>query len=241
MLDFGCGSGELSRLVAALGVRSVTGIDLDSSLIERARTAQPVRDGVQPRFICATSADAIDLPDASMDAVLCFDVLEHVLHYREIAREWRRVLRPGGRVLIWWMPWLHPYGHHVESLIPVPWAHVLWAEDVLVETCARIYDSPSFEPRVWDLEPDGRKKPNKWRAMRELPCLNRLTIRRFEATCRQAGLRVERRVIAGFAGSRAARLTAVLTRVPVLREFFASSVVYELRSEAAGAGRCAPC
>ena len=184
-------------------------MDLDEAGIRaaRARLASETAQA-RPRFFTASSAATIDLPDRSMDVILCFDVLEHVIQYQEIIREWRRVLRPDGRLFIWWIPWLHPYGHHVESLVPVPWAHVIFPEKVLVATCARIYELPAFRPRWWDLNPDGGKKPNKWRALDQLPCLNRLTIRRFEAACRQSGLRIDRRVVDGFGESAAARLTS---------------------------------
>jgi hypothetical protein len=137
-------------------------------------------------------------------------------------------------VLIWWCPWYHPYGHHIESLVPLPWIHAVFPERVLTRTCARIYDLPEFEPRIWDLDERGRKKPNKWRALRRLPDVNRLTIGRFERECDAAGFRIARRRVTGFGGSRAAKLTRVLTGLPGLREFFSAHVTYELRIEPGG-------
>jgi hypothetical protein len=57
-----------------------------------------------------------------------------------------------------------------------------------------------------------------------------LTIARFEEICSRIGLQIERREVVGFGGSRAARLTRGLTRLPVLRELFCSRVVYCLRA-----------
>jgi len=230
VLDFGCGDGGLSLHVAAKGVRSITGIDLKAELIDAARArAATLRPAAQPRFVAASDQRSIDLPDANLDVILCFDVLEHILEYEAIVREWVRVLRPGGRVLILWVPWLHPYGPHINSLVPIPWAHVLFSQRVLLDTCARVYDLPEFEPKLWDLDEHGRKKPNKWRELDRLPAVNRLTIRRFERLCREVGLAIERAQYRGFGGGALAWCTHALTRVPGVRELFTSHTVYELR------------
>jgi SAM-dependent methyltransferase len=49
-----------------------------------------------------TRADmaALPYPDASFDVVYCISVLEHTRNYPDIIQEFRRVLRPGGRLII---------------------------------------------------------------------------------------------------------------------------------------------
>lgn len=42
--------------------------------------------------------DRLPYPDASIDAILAFNVLEHIFNYSNLLSEIRRVLRPGGRV-----------------------------------------------------------------------------------------------------------------------------------------------
>jgi len=147
-----------------------------------------------------------------------------------IVAEWRRLLRPEGQILIWWVPWLNPWGHHIESLIPIPWAHVFFSDKTLTRACARVYDLPEFEPRVWDLDEDGAKKPNKWQAMSRLPEVNRLTIRAFEHLARHSGLEIHERLIHGFSGGRLSRATRFMTRLPLLGEFFTACVTYRLSS-----------
>ena len=228
VLDFGCGHGGLAAYVARRGVRSVTGMDLAADRIASAETRVRSMDlPVKPRFIVAADERTIPLESGSVDAILCFDVLEHVMAYEAIVREWRRVLRPNGRVLIHWVPWWNPYGPHINSLVPIPWSHVLFSERVLINTCARIYDLPDFVPKHWDLDEQGRKKPNKWRVLKELPEVNRLTIRQFERTARAIGFELIRRQIVGF-GGRAGRWTRGLTSVPWINELFTSHTVYKL-------------
>ena len=81
-----------------------------------------------------------------------------------ILRDWFRVLRPNGRCLIEWFPFKGPGGPHMESLIPIPWAHVIFGERAMFRAAEMIYDLPEFVPRHWDLDERGKKKPNKWRA-----------------------------------------------------------------------------
>jgi SAM-dependent methyltransferase len=97
VLDFGCGDGCNTALLAARGCR-VYALDLSPDLLEQAaRRAET--DGVRAsvRFVCG-SAHAIPLPDASVDLVVGNVVLHH-LDLAAASREVHRVLRPGGRAI----------------------------------------------------------------------------------------------------------------------------------------------
>jgi SAM-dependent methyltransferase len=87
--DVGCGSGALVRALAARGA-SVTGIEVSEEAVARAQ------DG-EHRFLVG-SADALPLPDASLDVCVLMRSLHHVPRDRMGAalQECARVLRPGG-------------------------------------------------------------------------------------------------------------------------------------------------
>lgn len=230
VVDFGCGEGALSFYMATLDVKSVVGVDVSSDRIASAKRRLESQDlPIRPDFRHARCTDKVELADASADVILCFDVLEHIMDFTAIVPEWKRVLRNDGRVLIWWIPWYHPYGHHIESLVPIPWAHVVWSDKTLIDTCGKIYDMPEFNPRVWDLDKSGAKKPNKWLTMQALPEVNRLTIKQFDRLCDEVGLVRSRKDLNGFGSSKLAKLTNAFLDVPFLKEFFVSSVVYDLR------------
>ena len=53
-------------------------------------------------------ATAMDLPDSSVDGVVCESVIEHVDEPNKLVREAHRVLRPGGRLLLL-APWMYPF------------------------------------------------------------------------------------------------------------------------------------
>ncbi len=61
----------------------------------------------------ACPADRIPLPEASLDSILCTEVLEHVPDPRAVWREFARVLKPGGKVLLttpmYWPSHEEPY------------------------------------------------------------------------------------------------------------------------------------
>ena len=94
-LEIGCGQGAgLELILGRFGADRVVGIDLDETMIALARRRLDGRDHVDIRV---GDAAAIDLPDASVDAVFDFAIVHHVPDWRAAIGEIRRVLRPGGR------------------------------------------------------------------------------------------------------------------------------------------------
>ena len=102
VLDLGCGPGfyvaELSERVGATG--SVTGVDKSPQMLALARrcTASNVA-------FHESDATAVPLPDASCDAALSVQVLEYLHDPMLALAELRRVLRVGGRVVLWDVDW----------------------------------------------------------------------------------------------------------------------------------------
>ncbi len=86
-LDLGCGAGRFLTL-AARGV----GVDVAPAAVDRAREHADARllagDGTLP------------LEHGSVDVVWCSETLEHVADTLGLLQEARRVLRPGGRLIV---------------------------------------------------------------------------------------------------------------------------------------------
>ena len=101
VLDVGCGTGTLALLakqqVGAAG--RVAGIDGSPEMIERARR-KAKKSGNDVQFEIA-SAQALPFEDRSFDVVLSTLMLHHLPRpsQSQLAREIRRVLKPGGRAL----------------------------------------------------------------------------------------------------------------------------------------------
>jgi SAM-dependent methyltransferase len=230
VLDFGCGGGQLSFRAKENGAQSVLGVDVIPLRIARA-SADAARMGLDVQFILLEDPKRINAPDSSVDVILCFDVMEHVMDYEEAIQEWARVLAPGGMVLIWWGVWWHPYGHHLQTMIPLPWVHTFMSDESLLRVCARIYDSPDFQPRIWHFDEEGKRIANPYAGQKHFQDLNKLTIRRFDALVTKAGLRIKRKEVLPFTGRRLAAVKELLVRTP-WPDFFASRVIYELEEPA---------
>jgi SAM-dependent methyltransferase len=99
VLDIGVGPGllahDLARLVGETG--RVTGIDLSPDMVAVAQNR--LRDLPQAELRTG-EATVLDIPDASLDAVVSTQVFEYVVDVPRALAEVHRVLRPGGRVLI---------------------------------------------------------------------------------------------------------------------------------------------
>ena len=94
ILDYGCGYGRLSGLLAERGFVAVEGVDVAPNLVARARTSHPSLN-----FTVLEQPPRLRHDDNSVDAVFLFAVLTCVptdSGQRELVAELRRVLRPGG-------------------------------------------------------------------------------------------------------------------------------------------------
>jgi arsenite methyltransferase len=104
VLDVGCGPGfyvaELLDEVASEG--RVVGVDNSAAMLAIAAHRCEGRPNVAFR-----EAEAVSLPvdDAAFDRALCVQVLEYVRDVPRALAEMHRVLRPGGRVLVWDVDW----------------------------------------------------------------------------------------------------------------------------------------
>ncbi len=95
VLDIACGEGYGSALLAEVA-RSVVGVDASEEVIRYAAERYQ-RSNV--RFEHGACGH-IPLPDASIDLIVSFETLEHHDEHHEMMREFVRVLRPDGLVLI---------------------------------------------------------------------------------------------------------------------------------------------
>ncbi|MGS2647162.1 methyltransferase domain-containing protein [Streptosporangium sp. LJ11] len=99
VLDVGCGTGYLTRILAPLvgPAGHVTGVDPSPPMIDHARRRAPGNCSY-----VAGAGQALDLPDASFDVVVSSLAVHHMPAAERGAavREMFRVLRPGGRLLI---------------------------------------------------------------------------------------------------------------------------------------------
>jgi SAM-dependent methyltransferase len=124
VLEVGCGPGRLSiRLARQHGI-DVIGLDLDPAMIERARAnadSAGTRGPRGPSFVVGDVA-SLPFPDGSFDVVVSTLSMHHWADPMAGLAEIGRVLRPGGRALVWDVrPGFRPFHAHLPD--PLEQAH----------------------------------------------------------------------------------------------------------------------
>lgn len=99
VLDVACGTGVVARLSAEeVGDSgSVVGVDVNPGMLAVARSAAPPDRSIEWH---EASAETMPLPDATFDVVLCQMGIQFMPDKRAALREMRRVLVPGGRLVL---------------------------------------------------------------------------------------------------------------------------------------------
>jgi ubiquinone/menaquinone biosynthesis C-methylase UbiE len=96
VLDIASGEGYGSALLANVA-ESVIGVDIDYDSVEYAKTQYHKHKNL--KFIVG-SCESIPLPNESVDVVTSFETIEHHDKHEEMMQEIKRVLKPGGIIII---------------------------------------------------------------------------------------------------------------------------------------------
>jgi SAM-dependent methyltransferase len=104
ILDVGCGPGfYVAEILERVGDRGkVAGVDSSSAMLALAARRVASHENVELREGGAT---ALPFADATFDAALSVQVLEYVDDVRAAIGELHRVIRPGGRLVLWDVDW----------------------------------------------------------------------------------------------------------------------------------------
>src|SRR6516165_5718196 len=97
VVDFGCGSGANTALLAGRGAH-LWGIDISEDLLRLGQRRLAVSGRAGSATFIAGSAHDMPFPDGSIDVVFGIAILHH-LDLDLVSREVRRVLKPGGRAI----------------------------------------------------------------------------------------------------------------------------------------------
>lgn len=101
VLEFGAGTGWASRYLTQLGCRMIL-LDVSQTALEIAKELyrrHPVIGDQPPPEFLLFEGRRIDLPDASVERILCFDAFHHAPNPEVVLSEFGRVLVDGGRAV----------------------------------------------------------------------------------------------------------------------------------------------
>lgn len=151
VLEIGCGRGFYVNALAEFPqVKRVDGIEIEPTYLAQAK--QAIRS--KKVHLLEASAYALPYSDQSFDMVLLTEVLEHLTDEKQALREIKRVLKPGGWLVITvpsadypflWDPlnWLltHLFQTHVDQHIW--WLAGIWAGHQRLYTSAQLHSTVS--------------------------------------------------------------------------------------------------
>jgi SAM-dependent methyltransferase len=113
-LDVGCGTGTLAGRLAASGL-DMTGLDPSQGMLDVLEETHPGVRGVRG------SGTQLPFEDRSFDLAITVAALHHVADPEDVRKtlvEMVRVLRPGGRIVIWDHNPRNPYWKHLMARVP---------------------------------------------------------------------------------------------------------------------------
>lgn len=102
VIDFGCASGNLLFQCGRCGTVDHIGIDLSAQAIANARAKAEAEQGRQFRFICGGAGALQSVEPSSVDAAILSNILDNLYpdDVHNVLAQIKRILRPGGRLLV---------------------------------------------------------------------------------------------------------------------------------------------
>lgn len=156
VLDLGTGPGFFAIILSQIGWR-VKGIDCTAEMIRHAR-GNADNYGVSPQFAVMDNHE-LDYPEASFDLLISRNVTWTLKEPERAYREWARVLRPGGRLLIFdsnWYRYLYDEEARAEKEAAEKEAALLFGREPFKEPDAELANA------IYQALPLGRRHRPDW-------------------------------------------------------------------------------
>ena len=136
VLDYCCGNGEDSRIIARYGAKEVVGIDISEISVANC-TENAKREGVNTSTIyLLRDAENTEFEDNSFDIITEYGALHH-LDLKKAFAELARILRPNGKIICNEALAHNPFIHLYRKLTPdlrTAWEvdHIMRKQDLLL-------------------------------------------------------------------------------------------------------------
>jgi len=180
VLDVGCGYGPASDLLSKVS-RDVVAVDVSvSSLNEAHRFCK----NAEISFV-GNNAENLAFEDECFDIVIAFGVLEHVKNPESAVREFARVVKRGGYIIVDFNPYYSLPGHHLYdyTILPVQFLPEKFVVRYILNKKPSILKTKSFAKKEDEIK-------HKLYCLEVYRALNKLTVSRFYDIERKVKLRV---------------------------------------------------
>ena len=168
------------------GLAHISGLDTSAVFIDAARSFAAAKN-VAASFAVGVGEE-LPYPEAAFDAILSFDVFEHVRDPSRVLAECDRVLAPGGRAYIVFPSFFQPTEHHLGLATTAPFIHYFFRPRTLVAAYADLLDERG-DGASWY-----RREPRELQPWERGHTINGLTVRRFRRLAREAGFTIQDQV-----------------------------------------------
>lgn len=161
VLDIGCGPVSVLNFhrtpdMLAIGLDPLAEIYAKEQIVESA-------EGLEPIPMIALKAEALPFGDASLDHLICFNVLDHVSNAPAVLKEMQRILKPGGTARLY----VHTFQSWIKRFLFFDRPHVYhWDHpefQSLLEKAGFQVVHSLLEPKTFDF------KPGLWSRLRHFP------------------------------------------------------------------------
>ena len=131
VLDLGCFTGGRCTFWAErYSLKNLVGIDVSNAFIEAAKQFAMTKK-IRADFKLSRG-EALSFEDETFDAVLSFDVFEHVQALEKTLSECHRVLKTGGRLFAVFPGYFQPIEHHLSLVTRVPGVQYFFSNKTLI-------------------------------------------------------------------------------------------------------------
>ncbi len=143
-LIVGCGNGVEIEWHARR-CDSVVARDVKDSEIRHAEERSKDLDNVECRLV----ADSLPFEE-EFDVIFMHDACEHITDLEKWFSEYYRVLKPDGVLINQFSPLFYsPYGAHLQDALKLPWGHLIFGVESVVEVRNRFYPGHS-KAKSWE-------------------------------------------------------------------------------------------
>jgi len=148
VLDLGCGTGGRSVAWAKrYMLNEIHGLDIFDTYANAAHNYAKIND-IKSEFFCA-SGEFLPFRDEEFDAIVSFDVFEHVQDIERVLLECNRILKKGGRLFVVFPGFFHPYEHHLSPVTLTPFIHYFFSGRELMDAYNEVIKQRGIDRTWW--------------------------------------------------------------------------------------------